>query len=639
MSLLAPQALWWLLTLPLLVLFYLFRPEPRRRSSTTHFLWKQSAPESQGGRFAKRLRSNPLMWLQLLMLALLAFFLARPATQWQSLLPPTSRVVLVLDRSASMSAVGVFEKAVEQAEHAIDGLFGFQNLGKGTEVMLVVVDREPQILVPFTSDASQLRAALSKVEVTHAPDRLATLRPFLSSLVTDQKATVWLFSDHLPKDLEISGLQFTSASVSKPDNVGVVTFSVETPQSAITGKPFAYARIQNNSKSAQQRVLVLEKMVLDDPTRVEATIFERSLVLAAGGGQTINEPLPALRLSHQSASLFRLRVKPHPGGDEDAFTLDDVAYTVAPPFAENRVSVALAGDLKASFLLRALMASNNVEVLDWNSLLVQQDPPTIDLLIAPEGFRVPSKLKVRSRFLVPKGQPPNDTPVGTLKSSSESEAKLVQQAGVEWHRLRVQVTAQSPLENGEKVLLSTGDGTPALTLSGIGQGQPTLFWRFPLAYSSLPLSPALPVVVGRFVDLYGRGTSIPYNGSLTTSQRRTRPSGVTWRGPLEVLDGSKVVARTGDSESSHLPRLSHTGFYHLKSPQGQAPIAVNLFSPSETSLPQTESDRSFTDEAAQTAGKAREGATQYKESGTPFLVLVLLLLLIEAAVFLWRGRP
>ena len=71
MSLLSPWGLWWLLSLPLLVTFYLFRPEPRRRPSTTFFLWKTSAPDSQGGVYANRLRGNPLMWLQLLALLLL----------------------------------------------------------------------------------------------------------------------------------------------------------------------------------------------------------------------------------------------------------------------------------------------------------------------------------------------------------------------------------------------------------------------------------------------------------------------------------------------------------------------------------------------------------------------------------------
>ncbi len=633
------MALLWLLTLPLLVLFYLFRPEPRKRASTTYFLWKQSSPESQGGKFARRLRSNPLMWLQLLMLALLALYLARPATVWRSLLPPTSRIVLVVDRSASMSAQGVFPRAQEQALEALDGLFGFQGLGRGTEVMLVAVDREPQILVPFTNDETSLRQALEGLEVSHAPDNLAGLRPFLSSLVTDQKATIWLFSDHLPEELEISGLQFSSAANEQVDNVGIVTFSVETPQSAsLTTRPFLYARVQNNSSAAQQRLVVLEKMRPNDSDQVEAVISERSVLLAAGAGQTIDEPIPASRLSAQEPSLFRLRLKPVPGKELDPFPLDDTAYTVAPPFTEHRVSVSVAGGLKAGFLLRALLASSNVEVLEWKGLLQHPDPPPLDLLVSPPDFPVPDRLKVRSRFLLTQARPGEDTPVATLQAGNQKEAELVQNVGTEWHRLKVQVTDQQSLESGEKTLLLTSDGTPALTLSGLAQGQPSLHWRFPLSYSSLPLSPALPVVVGRFVDRYSRGTTLPYHGSLSTSQRRTRPPGVAWKGELTLhLDGTQV-ARVGEAETS-LPRLSKVGFYQLQSGDKSAPLAVNLFSLDESALPITAEDRSFTDESAQTVTTTTQETLQYREAGTPLLAILLLFLFLEAAVFLWRGRP
>lgn len=577
------------------------------------------------------------MWLQLLMLALLALFLARPATVWKSMFPPASRVVLVLDRSASMSSAGSFDRAIEQAEHALDGLFGFHSFGRETEVMLVAVDREPQILVPFTDDVAQLRDALDTLEVTHVPDRLESLRPFLSSLINDHKATVWLFSDHLPKALEISGLQFSSASTSKADNVGIVTFSIETPQSAVTGRPFAYARIQNTSSAAQRRVVVLEKMKLSDPEQVEGTVFERSLALSGGGGQTINEPLPALRLSHQEPTLFRLRLKPIPGAKGDDFRLDDVAYTVAPPFVENRVSVAVAGDLKVSFLLRALLASRDVEVLDWKALITAPDPSPVDLLICEEGAAIPKKLEVHSKFVVTVEPPQEDTPVGTLQSSSVAEASLVQSVGTEWNRLRVQVTNRKPLEDGESVLLFTGQDTPALSLRGVAQGQPTLVWRFPLGYSSLPLSAALPVVVGRFVDIYGRGSTLPYSGSLTTTDRANRPTGAAWRGALEIRGSGGLVLKV-DELDSNLPRIPRLGYYSIKGSQGTAPLAVNLFSPTETALPRTESDRSFTQESAQAAA-VKETSTQYKEAGTPLLLILLLLLLLEGAVFIWRGRP
>lgn len=101
MTVLNPLALLGLLALPILVLFYLFRPEPRRQQSTTYFLWKAAVPESAGGKFANRLQNNPLLWLQLLILLLILLFLSRLASPWVSQRPTANRVVLMIDRSAS----------------------------------------------------------------------------------------------------------------------------------------------------------------------------------------------------------------------------------------------------------------------------------------------------------------------------------------------------------------------------------------------------------------------------------------------------------------------------------------------------------------------------------------------------------
>jgi hypothetical protein len=644
MSLLSPWGLWWLLSVPLLVTFYLFRPEPRRRLSTTFFLWRRSAPESQGGVYAKRLRSNPLLWLQILILILLALYLARPATSWSTLVPTSAKVVMVIDRSASMNAGDAFEQALDKAQEAVDGLFGFANFGSQPEVMLLAVDKEPQILVPFTSDAVQLRSALASLKPTEAADRLETLRPFLASLVSDQKATVWLFGDHLPAELEISGLQFTACGTEVPVNAGLVAFSVELTQESGAPKPFVYARVQNFSASAEQRLLRVEKMELDDPDKVESIVVEASLLLPAGGGHTMNESFPAARLSTSEPSLFRARLLPIPGATTaslDGFSNDDTAYTIAPPYGQQRVRVSVTPDLKASFLVRALMATQGVEVLDWERLLPQGgDERPLDLLICAPNSKLPAKPLVRTKFEVSEAAPAENTPVEVLRANPDQP--LVKDAGAEWSRLRVQRDTSWPVGAGETTLLSTASG-PALTLKGVGEGQPTLCWRFPVSYSSLPLSPALPVLVSRFLDEYSRPASLALVGSFTTNERRSRPAGAIWKGKLELQPAlTSALANSGqvDRGDRQLPRLGYAGFYKVRNldSQSTALLAVNLFSTAEGQLPRTREDRSFSKEET-APGPSAGQQRQYRESTTPLAALALLLLLIEAAVFLRRGRP
>ena len=183
-----PLALLGLLFLPLLIVLYLFRPDPRRQQSTSYFLWKAAVPESAGGTFANRLQSNPLLWLQLLFLLLVLLFLCRLATPWISQKPASNRVILLIDRSASMQAEDAFERARESALEAVDQMLGVTFSGSSTEVMLIAVDREPRVLVPFTKDEATLTEALESLEATDLPDGLDELGPFVRSLVKAHRA-------------------------------------------------------------------------------------------------------------------------------------------------------------------------------------------------------------------------------------------------------------------------------------------------------------------------------------------------------------------------------------------------------------------------------------------------------------------
>ena len=646
MEFLAPGAAWWMLSLPLLVCYYLFRPEPRRRPSTTHFLWKMSAPESQGGRFAKRLRSNPLLWLQLLILALLAIYLMRPASYWTSSTPTASRVVIMIDRSASMSTNESFQTAKQDAHRAIDNLLGFSALHSKSEVMLIAVDSETQILVPFTRERSELHRALDDLQITDSPDNLEQLGAFFHSLVRDQNATVWLFGDHLPERLRFPGVHFSSAATSNGlrNNVGIMTFSVENDFESGKGKSFAYARLENYSESAQQRLVQLELLNPDDPEKVEATIAESTVLLQALNGQTLNFPIPARRFSVDKPTLFRLRLQPIPGTENsDVFSTDDEALAVAAEYSNRRLTVGISNDLKATFLLRALLAANEVDLRTLKELALSPDPQPLDLLIKSSKERIPSKIVTRSQIVLPTNEPDESTLVETLKA--EPKAELVSNSGIEWSRLRVPLTESQKPASDETVLLSTNSG-PALTLSGKKDGKPSLNWKFPLAYSSLPLSPALPVIVGRFVDSYSRGSELPIPGSVSTSNRTPRPLGAAWQGVLKIEPWSgqaihsdrQLRVETGETT---LPALKRTGLYKIhNSSDHWSPMAVNLFSLSESRLPVDQSDLEFplvTDAAPQE--KDDNSGLQYNEVALPWLLAGLLLLFLEAFLFLWRGRP
>src|SRR5881396_2914838 len=113
MNFLAPGAFIFALALPVVIVFYLLKRKRVVKLVSSTLLWQKFLAETQASAPFQRLRHNWLLILQLLMLALVIFALARPYFAGQS---RSSRLrVIILDASASMQSIDEkpsrFEKA------------------------------------------------------------------------------------------------------------------------------------------------------------------------------------------------------------------------------------------------------------------------------------------------------------------------------------------------------------------------------------------------------------------------------------------------------------------------------------------------------------------------------------------------
>src|SRR5205814_7893766 len=115
-TLLAPLALAFGVSLPILLVFYLLkvRRTPRQVSST--LLWETLRRDLAAHEPWQRLHWSVLLIVQMILLAVLTGALARPSVQVPA---PTSRfVALIVDTSASMRATDVVPSRFEQARSA-----------------------------------------------------------------------------------------------------------------------------------------------------------------------------------------------------------------------------------------------------------------------------------------------------------------------------------------------------------------------------------------------------------------------------------------------------------------------------------------------------------------------------------------
>src|SRR5665213_3879834 len=101
-SFLSPAAFWFAATLPVVVVFYLLKRKRVVKLVSSTLLWQKFLAETQASAPFQKLRRNWLLILQILLLLLAVFALARPyfATSAKS----NELRVLILDASASMQS-------------------------------------------------------------------------------------------------------------------------------------------------------------------------------------------------------------------------------------------------------------------------------------------------------------------------------------------------------------------------------------------------------------------------------------------------------------------------------------------------------------------------------------------------------
>ena len=182
--------------LPALIALYLLklRRRPVRVSSTV--LWEDAARDLEVNTPLKWITPTVLFFLHALIVMLFVAALGRPALNAGGL-GAASRVVLVIDRSASMQArdggeggpgdpiITRLDRAKEQAATII------ADLGRGVggvAVGCVTFAAEPSVLIGMTPDLRLVRDEIARVRGTDQPGDLAAAMKVVASLVSPEGA-------------------------------------------------------------------------------------------------------------------------------------------------------------------------------------------------------------------------------------------------------------------------------------------------------------------------------------------------------------------------------------------------------------------------------------------------------------------
>ncbi|MBN2584329.1 MAG: VWA domain-containing protein [Planctomycetes bacterium] len=237
------------IAVPALVALYFLKLKRQERLVTSTLLWRRAVQDLRVNAPFRMIRNSILLILQLLALAVLLVALARPVVQMRS--TPSSRVVLLIDRSASMNATDVqpsrLDEAKRQARAMIDALREKRTWSLSDEAeqaMVIAFDRSAQVLCTFTADKSKLREAVDAIEptdnVSKVAEAIAVARAFATprgaetnNRSSETPARIELFSDGRIADLDdvlVSEGELTFHAVgTSADNVAVIALEARRP--------------------------------------------------------------------------------------------------------------------------------------------------------------------------------------------------------------------------------------------------------------------------------------------------------------------------------------------------------------------------------------------------------------------------
>lgn len=167
--------------IPPLILLYFLKLRRQERSIPSTLLWMNAVQDLQANAPFQRLKPNLLLFLQLLALLLLLFAIAQP--EWVGDISHGSRTILLIDRSASMSArMGDDEndpmrldEAKRQAIEYVNGMKTsglFNPLSESERVMVISFSDKAEVFSRFTSSKAPLIKAIRDIPPSDGPTRL-----------------------------------------------------------------------------------------------------------------------------------------------------------------------------------------------------------------------------------------------------------------------------------------------------------------------------------------------------------------------------------------------------------------------------------------------------------------------------------
>jgi Ca-activated chloride channel homolog len=623
----APLALIGLLSLPVIVAFYMLRLRRRDYPVGSTFLWQQLIRDVEANAPWQRLRFSWLLLVQLLIAAIVVIAAARPFTAAESDL--AANVVLIVDTSASMATHTDDEDRIELARARARDVV--ERLPEGGRITVVAAADSAIVMVSETDDADAALEAIARIGPTQLEGDLTDAFALASALAArDSDSTIVVVTDAAGEVLPETG-------------VGAPVL-VERVGSTDANQAISALSALRRSGGAQLDLFV----AVTNPSAADAT---RRLEIYADGSLVDARDLdiPAGQRSEAligSVPAAAVTIEARLAGN-DALATDDRAFAVVP--AEQSTRALLVGSGNA-YLENALALLPRLELYAVGEDGYADALEEADTAGTPYGLVVFDSMVPDEPPTVPALylDPPVDGAFGTV--DGRVEAPVIDRADpnepllrfVDLSTVHLGRARAIDLADGVRPVVASTRGAPLVAV-GERDGRRLGVIGFDLGESDLPLQIAFPLLTSNLVDF------------LLPAAEGVLPSSMPLGASLAVmLDPSiervELTTTSGDTSTTAempvvggrvtLPEADSVGLRELRTAgeEAEAPgvllgaTAINLFSSDESDVAPGDPER-LAEMGRVTAGGERPAQPTRAEWWWPLALLGLVLLAIEWILF------
>ena len=551
----------------------------RRRSQvvSSTMLWQKSIEDLKVNSPFQRLRLSLLLLLQVLLLALAAWALARPMMWLQQ--RPGKDIVFVLDNSASMNATDVpggrLAEARRQLIEAID------NMASGDEARIITCGGEPSVPGSFTPSKEELRIQAKAVEPTdcrtNMHDALAIALSLANMRIKEaeqlkaasvRQAEVRIFSDGGFDDVaDVSrgkaDVIYHPVGTAAARNMAIT--NLDARHQPGTNRSVVFAAVQNLSATEERAALKVyhEGKLLDTDVVALKPGEQQSRVF---GNLPIEEGVVELLLDA-----------------EDSLATDNRAWVSLRSSRDDKVLLVTEGNY---FLRRALdQPGRTVDTVE-----PAQYKPSTDYDVVVFDRFAPDKLP-DGNFLFfsqppPLGQEVEIKKVKTPIVTDVEENHPVARHASLWELQPAECTQFAPPPQAQVIVES--DEGPLVWVTAGPEGR-MIYVAFDIfyTYNNWPLRVTFPLFVANAMEWLGQGAGRRANplartGDIIALSVEAGVAAVDFSGPGGIAERAVVSNRRAAFGGTH-----KIGIYTVEPLGGKVPrhtVAVNLLDPQESKI-------------------------------------------------------